>query len=208
VDIWAVGCILYYLLCGKPPFASLEDIVLEDMYRRIRANKYSVPAHVSPLAEGVIRRLLSPSPGDRPTAGEAMKYEFFQNAMWSRASNQERAVPGAGRNSPVPNFVQQMPLVGQMPACILGELSTPALQVTRGRRRGTTVQPHQLVQKIPLVGQIQFANIQRTPRVLVTRLLQPQPQGPSSVVFTSPVPEVPPAKCAKMSPVKPRSLYQ
>ena len=55
VDIWSIGCIMYTLLVGKPPF---ETQTLKDTYKRIRANEYHVPSKVGPLAKLLIRKLL------------------------------------------------------------------------------------------------------------------------------------------------------
>ena len=58
VDIWSIGCIMYTLLVGKPPF---ETQTLKDTYKRIRANEYHVPSKVGSLAKLLIRRLLQVS---------------------------------------------------------------------------------------------------------------------------------------------------
>jgi serine/threonine protein kinase len=55
VDIWSIGCIMYTLLVGKPPF---ETQTLKDTYKRIRANEYHVPSRVGQSAKNLIRLLL------------------------------------------------------------------------------------------------------------------------------------------------------
>uniref|UniRef100_A0AC35TR05 Serine/threonine-protein kinase PLK n=1 Tax=Rhabditophanes sp. KR3021 TaxID=114890 RepID=A0AC35TR05_9BILA len=74
VDIWAIGCIVYTLLVGKPPF---ETMTLKDTYNRIKANNYSLPPVVSQDAKHLIRFLLHADPSQRPTIKQVLKFEFF-----------------------------------------------------------------------------------------------------------------------------------
>ena len=55
VDVWSIGCILYTLLVGKPPF---ETQTLKDTYARIKKNEYHVPSRVGGSAKNLIVRLL------------------------------------------------------------------------------------------------------------------------------------------------------
>ena len=64
VDIWAIGCILYTLLFGKPPF---ETESLKDTYARIKSNHYRIPTDAPPESAALIRWFLAPEPSHRPS---------------------------------------------------------------------------------------------------------------------------------------------
>merc|ERR1719270_3210738 len=74
VDIWSIGCIMYTLLVGKPPF---ETQTLKDTYNRIRANEYHIPSRVGPLANSLIVRLLQDDPKKRPTIDVMLRDDFM-----------------------------------------------------------------------------------------------------------------------------------
>jgi len=74
VDVWSIGCIMYTLLVGKPPF---ETQTLKDTYKRIRANEYHVPSKVGPLAKQLIRKLLQDDPLKRPNIDTILKDDFM-----------------------------------------------------------------------------------------------------------------------------------
>lgn len=78
VDIWAIGCILYTLLVGKPPF---ETQSLKDTYARIKNNEYIIPTKISANARHLIQRLLQPDPQKRPTINEVLQFDFFTQGM-------------------------------------------------------------------------------------------------------------------------------
>jgi polo-like kinase 2 len=73
-DIWAVGCITYALLVGRPPF---ETTTLKETYLRITENNYILPPSLSTPAKNLIRRCLHAEPASRPTLQDLLADEFL-----------------------------------------------------------------------------------------------------------------------------------
>uniref|UniRef100_UPI00358F74AD serine/threonine-protein kinase PLK1 isoform X2 n=1 Tax=Myxine glutinosa TaxID=7769 RepID=UPI00358F74AD len=76
VDIWAMGCIMYTLLVGKPPF---ETVSLKETYTRIKRNEYTLPHTLNAAAGKLIKCMLRGDPGTRPSVEDLLKDEFFSD---------------------------------------------------------------------------------------------------------------------------------
>uniref|UniRef100_A0A8B9ZKV7 Serine/threonine-protein kinase PLK n=1 Tax=Anas platyrhynchos TaxID=8839 RepID=A0A8B9ZKV7_ANAPL len=63
-DVWSLGCVMYTLLCGNPPFETSD---LKETYRCIKQVEYTLPAFLS------LR-----NPQDRLTLEEILDHEFFK----------------------------------------------------------------------------------------------------------------------------------
>nr|XP_054321369.1 LOW QUALITY PROTEIN: inactive serine/threonine-protein kinase PLK5 [Pongo pygmaeus] len=73
-DIWALGCLMYTVLTGTPPFMASP---LSEMYQNIREGHYPEPAHLSANACRLIAHLLAPNPAERPSLDHLLQDDFF-----------------------------------------------------------------------------------------------------------------------------------
>ncbi|CAK9798983.1 Serine/threonine-protein kinase polo [Anthophora quadrimaculata] len=74
VDIWSIGCIMYTLLVGKPPF---ETSSLKETYNRIKQVQYKIPTNINTIAMNMISNMLQGNPSKRPSITKLMKDPFF-----------------------------------------------------------------------------------------------------------------------------------
>ncbi|CAL7936789.1 unnamed protein product [Xylocopa violacea] len=75
-DVWSLGCMLYTLLVGKPPFDT--DAVKSTLTRVVMAD-YVMPAHLSDNAKDLIDKLLKKNPKDRIRLRDIQKHPFIAN---------------------------------------------------------------------------------------------------------------------------------
>lgn len=77
-DVWALGCVMYALLVGQPPF---ETSTLKETYSRIAENLFTVPETLSKGASNLIRKLLHPNPKQRPSLPTITSDSFFSSGL-------------------------------------------------------------------------------------------------------------------------------
>jgi polo-like kinase 1 len=79
-DIWALGCCLYAMYYGRPPFDSSE---VKTTYRNIKARSFTFPPGVviSNAAKSLINRCLSTDPQKRPSCYEILNDEFIKSPL-------------------------------------------------------------------------------------------------------------------------------
>lgn len=77
VDLWSAGCLMYYLISGRYPFASNSE---EDILKRIILGTWSYPAHINVNEESssLLNQLLSINPIHRGTSEHILlQHPFF-----------------------------------------------------------------------------------------------------------------------------------
>ncbi|VDD91458.1 unnamed protein product [Enterobius vermicularis] len=81
VDLWAAGVILYVLLCGFPPFQSVDGNQ-EQLFEQIIRGQFSFPApiwnNISYSAKGLIQGLLQLDVEERFSASQVLSFPWVQ----------------------------------------------------------------------------------------------------------------------------------
>ncbi|XP_055856453.1 serine/threonine-protein kinase polo [Episyrphus balteatus] len=77
VDIWSIGCVMYTLLVGQPPF---ETKTLKDTYTKIKKCEYRVPNFMRKSAANMVIAMLQSNPEKRPTIHQLFDFEFIKAA--------------------------------------------------------------------------------------------------------------------------------
>lgn len=101
VDIWALGVITYFLLCGYTPFDRDSDF--EEMQAILNADYSFQPFEywrgVSDHAKDFIRRCLTIDPNKRMTAHEALQHPFVAGYLNSPAAGEgQNLLPTVKKN--------------------------------------------------------------------------------------------------------------
>ncbi|CAG5896726.1 unnamed protein product [Menidia menidia] len=65
----------YTLMCGNPPFETLD---LKETYKCIKEVRYNLPSSLSPAAQKLISGILQKNPSDRLTLDQILSHEFFK----------------------------------------------------------------------------------------------------------------------------------
>mmetsp|Transcript_37156 Transcript_37156/g.58503 ORF Transcript_37156/g.58503 Transcript_37156/m.58503 type:complete len:743 (-) Transcript_37156:1309-3537(-) len=80
VDMWAVGCLMYVMLCGSPPFRGADT---QELFVQICKGQYSLSgkswSKVSRQAKIFIRKLLVVNPEGRYSAAEALEDPWIRS---------------------------------------------------------------------------------------------------------------------------------
>lgn len=69
-DVWALGILLFVLLCGCYPFKAQSD---RELYKKIQYGQYSIPSHISQGARSLISRILKIDSQKRPSITDILK---------------------------------------------------------------------------------------------------------------------------------------
>ncbi|KAH0847800.1 Serine/threonine-protein kinase srk1 [Fonsecaea pedrosoi] len=122
VDMWALGCVLYTLLCGFPPF---YDESIQVLTEKVARGQYTFLSpwwdDISKSAQDLVSHLLTVNPDRRYTIQE------FLNHPWIRNTNEPTYAAADAPPLATPLYVRQKEIAqaGNLPADFLTTPNTP-----------------------------------------------------------------------------------
>jgi 3-phosphoinositide dependent protein kinase-1 len=99
-DIWAFGCILYFVLVGHAPFNAGTTY---DTYENIKSGLYDLPESICDAGRDLICQLLTTDPTRRPTCEAIQRHSFFADVDWETVSTMRielESVPSGQKQQP------------------------------------------------------------------------------------------------------------
>lgn len=91
-DLWALGCIIYQMVSGLPPFRGGSEYLI---FQSILKKEMSYPEGFDPVARDLVEKLLVLEPSERIGAKDQNRYEsirshpFFAGIDWTNLHEQE-----------------------------------------------------------------------------------------------------------------------
>ena len=86
-DIYGVGCMLYEILCGYPPYFSES---MTEIFLKIQNGRLKFPSYVSSTAQHLCIQMLERDPIDRPSIPALKLHPFFQGIDWEELTKGNR----------------------------------------------------------------------------------------------------------------------
>ncbi|EEB09289.1 CAMK/CAMKL/GIN4 protein kinase Cdr1 [Schizosaccharomyces japonicus yFS275] len=142
-DVWSCGVILYALLSSSLPF---DDTSVAGVFHRIIMGRYVLPAHLSPYAKDLLKRMLTVDPLERITIPEIWQHPFMKqcsNVRVDDGSSIDQTLPLPSR-TPVSlneNILECLQIlckdlrVTELRERVLNDLSSTELRIYHGLER-------------------------------------------------------------------------
>lgn len=93
VDVWGIGCMLYTLVVGRPPFDT--QAVKSTLTRVVTAN-YEIPPHLSEEIKDLIDGLLKKNPRDRIKLEHILLHPFMKKYEYLAQTNNAQGSSDSG----------------------------------------------------------------------------------------------------------------
>ncbi|SCW02753.1 LAFE_0F13520g1_1 [Lachancea fermentati] len=117
-DVWALGCILFQLMQGTPPFRGETEL---QTFEKIVSLDYKWRTPAPPAVVSLVQRILVLNPQERATIAQIKAHQWFQSIDWNNKEKLWRGVWQLRQQAKLPRPNGRTP--GSMPAATAAALA-------------------------------------------------------------------------------------
>ncbi|KAN0065309.1 serine/threonine protein kinase [Thecaphora frezii] len=97
-DWWAFGCVVFQMVCGRPPFKGVNEY---QTLQKVKNRDFAFPDNFPDDARDLVDRLLVLDPAQRPTGAEVLAHPYFASIDFSTLWEQPVPLLKTGITEPI-----------------------------------------------------------------------------------------------------------
>eukprot|EP01064_Diplonema_japonicum_P031938 TRINITY_DN5882_c0_g1_i1.p1 TRINITY_DN5882_c0_g1~~TRINITY_DN5882_c0_g1_i1.p1 ORF type:complete len:393 (+),score=69.69 TRINITY_DN5882_c0_g1_i1:374-1552(+) len=79
-DVWALGCVIYEVYVGKPPFSGTQSEI--ELYDNIKQASFMFPPYLPIDVKELVQSIIVTNPQDRPSLEVIQQNKYFKSVDW------------------------------------------------------------------------------------------------------------------------------
>lgn len=141
VDVWAMGCVMFYLVTGRYPFI---DIARQAMFAKIVLEEPTWPSDIDDDLIDLLKKMLTKNPGERIKSEDLKRHPYFADFDFSPLHSRSKDVDDAR----IDEFLRERG-VGDPKDATVRAIARREIEIEDMRIVGSETVPKEIYRSIP-----------------------------------------------------------